>query len=76
MAKIDYGTVEYFTLLDLSDRLKVWQYDKLDLQNLDKLRFEVEQKLAAINHERDEKIREKCRVEIDQRIIKRLEARE
>ena len=55
MAKIDYGTVEYFTLLDLSDRLKAWKYDKLDLLNLDKLRLEVEQKIAAIQLEAKEK---------------------
>lgn len=55
MGKIEYGTVEYFTLLDLSDRLKAWKYDKLDLQNLNKLRFEIEQKIAAIQLEAEEK---------------------
>lgn len=55
MAKIEYGTIEYFSLLDLSDRLKAWKWDKLDLQNLDKLRLEVEQKIAAIHLEAKEK---------------------
>jgi len=55
MAKIELGTIEYFTLLDFSDMLKAWKYDKLDLQNLDKLRLEVEQKIAAIRLEAKEK---------------------
>lgn len=58
MSKIKYGSVEYFTLLDLNERLQAWKYDKLDLLNLDKLRSEVEMKIAkitAIHQEAKEK---------------------
>lgn len=46
---IKYGTVEYFELLNLQDKLKAWKWDKLDLLNLDKLRIEVDMKVKAIN---------------------------
>jgi hypothetical protein len=46
---IKYGDIEYFTLLDLRDKLKYFQYDKLDLVNLDKLRIEVAIKIEAIH---------------------------
>jgi hypothetical protein len=46
---IKYGSVEYFELLDLRDRLKAWKYDKLGLQNLDRLRNEVSIKIEAIH---------------------------
>ena len=48
---IKYGDIEYFTLLDLRDKLKYIQYDKLDLQNLVRLRSEVEIKIEAIHLE-------------------------
>jgi hypothetical protein len=48
---IKYGDIEYFTLLDLRDKLKYFQYDKLDLFNLDRLRSEVEIKIEAIHLE-------------------------
>lgn len=49
--EIKFGDIEYFTLLDLNDKLKYYQYDKLDLVNLDRLRSEVERKIAAIHLE-------------------------
>lgn len=48
---IKYGDIEYFTLLDLRDKLKYFQYDKLDLINLDRLKSEVEIKIEAIHLE-------------------------
>lgn len=53
--KINFGDIEYFTLLDLNDKLKYYQYDKLDLLNLDKLRAEVERKIEAIHFEHRER---------------------
>jgi phenylalanyl-tRNA synthetase beta subunit len=46
---IHFGDIEYFTLLELQQRLKAYDYDKLDLENLDRLRAEVDRKVAAIN---------------------------
>lgn len=48
---IKFGDIEYFTLLDLRDKLKYYQYNKLDLVNLDKLRLEVDMKIDAIHLE-------------------------
>lgn len=48
---IKYGDLEYFTLLDLRDKLKYFEYNKLDLLNLDKLKAEVERKIEAIHLE-------------------------
>jgi hypothetical protein len=45
---IKYGSIEYFELLDLRDRIASDKYNKFDLVNLDKLRFEVNNKIAAI----------------------------
>lgn len=52
---IHYGDIEYFTLLDLRDKLKYFNYDKLDLVNLDRLRAEVERKIEVIHYEVKEK---------------------
>ena len=46
---IKYGDIEYFTLLDLRDKLKYDHYDRLDLTKLDVLRSEVEIKIEAIH---------------------------
>lgn len=46
-----YGDIEYFTLLDLQDKLKYMQYDKLGLSNLDKLRTEIHIKVEGIHLE-------------------------
>lgn len=46
---IKYGDFEYFILLDLNDKLKARDYNKLDLITLDKLRYEVEIKIAQIH---------------------------
>ncbi len=49
MSMIKYGSIEYFELLSFNDKLKSRHLDKLDLQNLDRLRFEVQIKIEAIN---------------------------
>lgn len=46
---IKYGSIEYFTLLGLRDELNYTSLNKLGLQNLDKLKFEIDVKIAAIN---------------------------
>lgn len=46
---IQYGSIEYFELLSFNDKLKSRHLDKLDLVNLDKLRFEVQVRIEAIN---------------------------
>lgn len=46
---IKFGDIEYFTLLDLRDKLKNYYYGRLDLTNLDKLKLEVEMKIEAIH---------------------------
>lgn len=43
-----YNSVEYFELLDLEIRISADKYNKFGLANLDKLRFEVKNKIAAI----------------------------
>lgn len=48
---IRYGDIEYFTLLELNDKLKYRSYDRLDLLYLDRLRNEVESKINEINSE-------------------------
>ena len=53
---IKFGDIEYFTLLDLRDKLKYQQYHKLDLVNLDRLRSEVEIKIEAIHLEHNNKV--------------------
>jgi hypothetical protein len=47
--EIIYGTYEYFILLELRDRLNYSQYNKFDLDSLDKLRFEIHRKIEAIH---------------------------
>jgi len=46
---IKFGSFEYFVLLDLRDKLKYRDYDRLDLITIDKLRNEVEIKIAQIH---------------------------
>ena len=46
--KIKIGSIEYFSLLGLQDKLRSSQYDKFDLITLDKLRYEVELKIKEI----------------------------
>lgn len=55
MREIKFGDIEYFTLLDLQQKLKRWDYDRLDLLSLDKLRLEVEIKIKQINLEEDKR---------------------
>ena len=49
MANIKFGDTEYFTLLNLNDKLKFRDYERLGLENLDKLRADVEMKIEAIH---------------------------
>ena len=49
--KIKVGDIEYFTLLELQDKLRYFGYNKLDLEYLDKLRAELEIKIESINLE-------------------------
>ena len=53
---IKYGTIEYFTLEGLRDKLRGHQYDKLDLLFLDKLKMEIDIKLKAIQNEYTERL--------------------
>lgn len=46
---IKFGDIEYFQLLSLQDYLKARHLDRLDLLCIDKLRYEVGIKIAAIN---------------------------
>ena len=46
---IEFASIEYFVLLDLQSKLLRLDYNKLDLDNLDRLRAEVERKILAIN---------------------------
>lgn len=48
---IKFGSIEYFTLLDLQSKLKYRAYDKLDLEQLNRLRYEVEVKIKSIELE-------------------------
>jgi len=48
---IKFGDTEYFTLLDLRDKLKYQAYSKLDLINLDKLYNEIIIKIAQIEYQ-------------------------
>jgi hypothetical protein len=57
MGNIKYGTVEYFTLEGLGDKLRAYSLDKLDLQYLDRLRMEVDMKIKAIQMEYNDKRR-------------------
>ncbi len=52
---IKYGSIEYFELLSFNDKLKSRHLDKLDLLNLDKLRYEVQIKIEAINEKEKNK---------------------
>ncbi len=51
---IKFGDIEYFTLLELRDKLMYRGYDRLDLLTLDRLRNEVDIKILQI-HEEDKK---------------------
>lgn len=52
---IEFGSIEYFSLLSFHDKLMPSQYDSLDLVYLDKLRLEIEIKIAAINLQHEQK---------------------
>jgi hypothetical protein len=44
---IKYGSIEYFKLLELKSNISGYGIDKLDLENMNKLRLEVDIKLKA-----------------------------
>jgi predicted nucleotidyltransferase len=52
---IKFGDIEYFELLGLRDKLKNFNYDRLDLVSLDKLRNEIEIKIRQIDYTENEK---------------------
>lgn len=52
---IKFGDIEYFELLRLQDELKFLRYDRLGLSNLDKLRYEISVKIAAIHEIENER---------------------
>lgn len=56
---IKYGSIEYFTLLDLQDKLKYWDYKRLGLLTLDTLITEVDMKRKAIELAHTEEISKK-----------------
>ena len=49
MSKIKKGSIEYYELINLKNQLSNRNLNKLDLQNLDRLRFEVQLTLDLIN---------------------------
>lgn len=58
---IKFGDIEYFELLSVQDYLKGRVLDRLGLVNVDRLRIEVDMKIAAIHlvdKERRDKLRE------------------
>jgi hypothetical protein len=54
---IKYGTPEYFKLLELKRDISGFGIDKLSLENIDKLRLEVNIKIKASENEYNERIR-------------------
>jgi len=54
---IKYGSFEYFSLLELRKNINSLQLDKLGLDSLDKLRFEVDLKIKASEADYNEQIR-------------------
>lgn len=56
MAQIKFGSIEYFELLSLRDKLKSRHLDKLDLLSLDRLRNELSIKIEAINEVENERL--------------------
>ena len=46
---IKTGDLEYFELLELQDYLKAHRLDKLGLENIDRLRSEIEIKIEEIH---------------------------
>lgn len=55
--KIKFGSVEYFELLSLQDKLRGWRYDKLNLEYLVKLRDEVNTRVRSAQLEYTESIK-------------------
>lgn len=45
---IEFGSTQYFGLLDFQDKLRCRSFDKFGLESLDKLRYEVHIKIKSI----------------------------
>jgi len=56
--EIKYGSSEYFLLLDFRDKLRYKNYDRLDLEYLDRLRGEIDSNIAKINYKETKRIEE------------------
>jgi len=50
MENIKFGSIDYFELLGLRDKLQSRYFDKLGLDNLDKLRNEIHLKVERIHY--------------------------
>lgn len=55
MNKIKFGSIEYFTLRTLQDKLRSRTYDQLGLINLDKLRDEIDNNVKVIDLKESER---------------------
>ncbi len=53
MGMIKFASMEYFTLLKLQSELRAFDFDRLDLINLDRLRDEIDIKVESINRLHD-----------------------
>lgn len=51
-SRMQFGSIEYYALLELRDRLNKSEYAGLGLQNLDRLRFEVDAKIESIHKDK------------------------
>ncbi|MES2829657.1 MAG: hypothetical protein V4687_15960 [Bacteroidota bacterium] len=51
---IKFGSIDYFELLSLRDKLQSRHFDKLGLDNLDKLRNECCMKIESIHYEHNQ----------------------
>ena len=47
---IEFGSIEYYALIELRDTLNERHYQNLGLEHLDRLRFEVTQKIEQIKN--------------------------
>lgn len=56
--EIKYGSIEYFMMLDFRDKLKYKNYDRLDLEYLDRLRGEIDSNIAKIHYKETKRIEE------------------
>ncbi len=57
--QVVYGTIEYFELLGLQDKLKQQVYNKFDLPSLDPLRAQIYNQIEAADEKRRNQIKAK-----------------